>query len=111
MPKKILLAIPEGMLEMVDFIAQTEHRTRSDLVREAIRRYADDFRRNHTFNCPGGSPGVERPNLQSDGHPSTEQRPSIFPSRDQGSANPSQVDSQANSQRNQGSWRRDWSSQ
>jgi metal-responsive CopG/Arc/MetJ family transcriptional regulator len=34
------------MLEQVDFIAQCEHRTRSDLIREALRRYLDNFRRN-----------------------------------------------------------------
>jgi len=33
------------MLEQVDFIAQCEHRTRSDLIREALRRYLDNFRR------------------------------------------------------------------
>jgi metal-responsive CopG/Arc/MetJ family transcriptional regulator len=33
------------MLEQVDYIAQCEHRTRSDLIREALRRYLDNFRR------------------------------------------------------------------
>ncbi len=46
MPKKILIAMPPAMLEQCDFIAQCEHRTRSDLVREAIRRYLDNFKRN-----------------------------------------------------------------
>ena len=45
MPKKVLIALPPAMLEQVDFIAQHEHRTRSDLIREALRRYLDDFRR------------------------------------------------------------------
>ena len=45
MPKKVLIALPPLMLEQVDFIAQTEHRTRSDLIREALRRYLDNFRR------------------------------------------------------------------
>lgn len=45
MPKKVLLAVPPAMLEQVDFIAQCEHRTRSDLIREALRRYLDEFRR------------------------------------------------------------------
>lgn len=44
-PKKILVALPPGLLAQVDFIAQTEHRTRSDLIREALRRYIDNFRR------------------------------------------------------------------
>ena len=46
MPKKILIALPPGLLEHCDFVAQCEHRTRSDLVREALRRYCDHFRRN-----------------------------------------------------------------
>ncbi len=33
------------MLEQADFVAQCEHRTRSDLIREALRRYLDNFRR------------------------------------------------------------------
>ena len=45
MPKKVLIALPPAMLEQVDFIAKCEHRTRSDLIREALRRYLDNFRR------------------------------------------------------------------
>lgn len=45
MPKKVLIALPPSMLEQVDFVAQVEHRTRSDLIREALRRYLDNFRR------------------------------------------------------------------
>lgn len=45
MPKKVLIALPPAMLEQVDFIAQCEHRTRSDLIREALRRYLDNFKR------------------------------------------------------------------
>lgn len=45
MPKKVLVALPPGLLEQIDFVAQVEHRTRSDLIREALRRYIDGFRR------------------------------------------------------------------
>lgn len=45
MPKKVLIALPNAMLEQADFVAQCEHRTRSDLIREALRRYLDNFRR------------------------------------------------------------------
>lgn len=45
MPKKVLVALPPGLLEQIDIVAQTEHRTRSDLVREALRRYVDTFKR------------------------------------------------------------------
>ncbi|HEY9684735.1 MAG TPA: ribbon-helix-helix domain-containing protein [Oculatellaceae cyanobacterium] len=47
MPKKVLIALPPAMLEQVDFIAQCEHRTRSDLIREALRRYLEAFKRAH----------------------------------------------------------------
>lgn len=45
MPKKVLIALPPAMLEQVDFVAQCEHRTRSDLIRESLRRYLEAFRR------------------------------------------------------------------
>jgi metal-responsive CopG/Arc/MetJ family transcriptional regulator len=45
MPKKVLVALPPGLLEQIDFVAQVEHRTRSDLIREALRRYIETFRR------------------------------------------------------------------
>ncbi len=43
MPKKVLIALPPAMLEQVDFIASVEMRTRSDLLREALRRYISAF--------------------------------------------------------------------
>lgn len=45
MPKKVLVALPSGLLEQIDYVAQTEHRTRSDLIREALRRYTESFKR------------------------------------------------------------------
>lgn len=45
MPKKVLIAIPPGMLQETDFVAESEHRTRSDLIREALRRYLQTFRK------------------------------------------------------------------
>ena len=44
--KKILIAIPLGMIAEVDRVAAEEHRTRSDLVRESLRRYLESFKRN-----------------------------------------------------------------
>jgi metal-responsive CopG/Arc/MetJ family transcriptional regulator len=44
MPKKVLIALPPAMLSQVDFVAQEEHRTRSDLIREALRRYLGNFK-------------------------------------------------------------------
>ena len=37
--KKVLIALPNKMLEEIDALATTELRTRSDLIREALRRY------------------------------------------------------------------------
>ena len=47
MTNKVLIALAPRMLEEVDYIAETEHRTRSDLIREALRRYIIEFKRNH----------------------------------------------------------------
>lgn len=46
--KKVLIALPPAMLEQVDFVAGQEHRTRSDLIRESLRRYLESFRQTHT---------------------------------------------------------------
>jgi len=45
MPKKVLVALPPGLLEQIDFVASVEHRNRSDLIREALRRYIEQFKR------------------------------------------------------------------
>lgn len=60
MPKKVLVALPPGLLEMIDFVAQAEHRTRSDLIREALRRYADQFRRSQPKAAPPVTKGETR---------------------------------------------------
>ncbi len=39
------MALPPGLLEQIDFVAQVEHRSRSDLIREALRRYIENFKR------------------------------------------------------------------
>ena len=39
MSQKILILLPPALLEKIDYLAQVESRTRSDLVREALRRY------------------------------------------------------------------------
>ena len=45
MQKKVLVAIPPTMLEEIDYVSKTEHRSRSDLIREALRRYLENFRK------------------------------------------------------------------
>ncbi len=59
MPKKVLIALPLGMLEQVNAVAQFEHRNRSDLIREALRRYIDSFRRQQ------GSPAMKPAAIES----------------------------------------------
>lgn len=39
MSKKVLISYTTGLLEELDEVARKEHRTRSELVREATRRY------------------------------------------------------------------------
>lgn len=56
MPKKVLIALPPGMLHIVDQIAQVEHRTRSDLIRESLRRYIDNYRRTTVVQIPTAEP-------------------------------------------------------
>lgn len=56
MPKKVLIALPPAMLEQVDFIAKCEHRTRSDLIRESLRRYLEKFRREQAVVTSGFQP-------------------------------------------------------
>ena len=36
---KVMISLPEGFLSEVDKAAESEHRTRSDLIREALREY------------------------------------------------------------------------
>lgn len=42
-PRKVLIALPDAMRRKIDQIAEEEHRTRSDLIREALRRYIYNF--------------------------------------------------------------------
>ena len=63
MPKKVLIALPPGLLEQVDFIAQTEHRNRSELIREALRRYLDNFKRTQGVQLQPMN--MERPQMTS----------------------------------------------
>lgn len=42
--KKVLINLPTVVLAQIDEVAASEFRTRSDLVREALRRYVEGFR-------------------------------------------------------------------
>lgn len=62
MMKRILFAIPELLLAKADVVAANECRTRSDLVREAIRRYIDEPNRRRAE--PAADPGVAVANVE-----------------------------------------------
>lgn len=73
MPKKVLIALPPGLLEQVDFIAQTEHRNRSELIREALRRYLDNFKRTQGVQLQPMN--MERPQMTSTPAPAPRSAP------------------------------------
>lgn len=58
MPKKVLIALPPAMLDQVDQVAHIEHRTRSDLIRESLRRYLDNFRKSRLPGAPVEPPAL-----------------------------------------------------
>ncbi|MBU6453187.1 MAG: ribbon-helix-helix protein, CopG family [Cyanobacteria bacterium REEB67] len=66
MPKKVLVALPPGLLEQIDFVASVEHRTRSDLIREALRRYTDSFKRNQSPRMQVSQVGPQKIALLTD---------------------------------------------
>jgi CopG family transcriptional regulator / antitoxin EndoAI len=70
MPKKVLVALPPGLLEQVDFVAQAEQRNRSDLIRESLRRYIQEFNRRqqsmHMLKTDAQNPKVEKLVVLSD---------------------------------------------
>lgn len=41
---KVLVNFQDEFLEEIDKIAETEHRTRSSLIREALRRYLSQYK-------------------------------------------------------------------
>jgi len=51
MAKKVLIGLPPSLLAQVDYVAEAEHRTRSDLMREALRRYVASFRLPDIASC------------------------------------------------------------
>ena len=47
---KVLVNFQDEFLEEVDKIAQLEHRTRSSLIREALRRYLSSYNKTDSTN-------------------------------------------------------------
>ena len=44
MPRKVLIAVPPGMLAEIDSITKDECKTRSELIRAALRMYIEEYR-------------------------------------------------------------------
>jgi len=53
---KVLLSIPDKFLDRIDEFAQIEQRTRSELIREALRAY---MKRNNMFDSKKVSADVK----------------------------------------------------
>lgn len=58
MPKKVLVAFPPAMLEQIDRVATQEHRTRSDLIRESMRRYLANVHPSTVIPMPPKEPNA-----------------------------------------------------
>ena len=54
---KVMISLPDEFLKAVDAAAKAEHRTRSELIREAIRTYFQEERR---YKRPIDSPTVRK---------------------------------------------------
>lgn len=50
--KRIIISLPEDFLEEIDDIATQEHRSRSELIREATRRYLAEVRKERPIDNP-----------------------------------------------------------
>ena len=60
---KVMISIPQALLETLDRAAHEEHRSRSELLREAVRLY---LKRRDTERRPGDEPEVQRAVAQMD---------------------------------------------
>jgi metal-responsive CopG/Arc/MetJ family transcriptional regulator len=63
MATKVMVSFPDEFLVQVDRVAQEEHRTRSELVREALRLYIG---LRETQGQPGANPRVRQAILMQD---------------------------------------------
>ena len=53
---KVLVSIPDKFLNQIDEVAENEQRTRSELIREALRTY---MRRNNSFDTKKSAADAE----------------------------------------------------
>lgn len=61
MKKKILVGIPERLLDQVDLLAEYRSQTRSELIREALRAYIEQTQ---TFTPARPAISLIHPSLQ-----------------------------------------------
>lgn len=53
---KVMISLPDRFLSEVDQAARSEHRTRSELIREALREY---FRKGKEYKKPIDNPRIK----------------------------------------------------
>lgn len=59
--RKVMISVPEEFLEQLDDLAKAEHRSRSELIREAVRFYAEErAARGRPVDDPGVRAAYER---------------------------------------------------
>ena len=59
---KVLVNFQDEFLQEIDKIAELEHRTRSSLIREALRRYLSQYKGESSQNENGNQPTTLVPN-------------------------------------------------
>ena len=59
---KVLVNFQDEFLQEIDKIAELEHRTRSSLIREALRRYLSQHKSESSQNETGNQPTTLVPN-------------------------------------------------
>ena len=59
MSSKVMVSFPEEFLAQVDQVAREEHRSRSELLREAMRLYMER-RQNQNTACRRDDPNIQR---------------------------------------------------
>ena len=56
---RVLISMPERFLDEIDEVAENENRTRSELIREALRTYMGRSRARNTFKAQSNAEILE----------------------------------------------------
>lgn len=54
---KVMISLPDEFLKAVDAVSRAEHRTRSELIREAVRAY---FQKGQSYTRPIDNPVIRK---------------------------------------------------